>query len=646
MMASVHATPGTEPSGESEGAPATPSPLRRFLGWKRWLLWVLAFLPVAACGILMRAHCVNQRFNDDWMFVPDLVKYHDGKLGWSDLWAAQMEHRSPLPRLLALGTTLWFQGDTQVQNGLTFVQICGLAVMAAILLARSARLVGKRSSPGLLFLVLLVLCSAVQWQPLLWAVLFFAWMPVFFLATAICLLTWEKLPWKLRLAGWLVCAVAGSLSFASGLLVWILPWMVLLPLWFEKVTWRWRWAAVWAALFAGFLFCYFHNIHNSVDQAFSYGQGHENAVSGDLKKFAAEAHRLPGFVLAFVGAALSRGFFCDHVPVAMVFGALQILAWVSLLVFTLWRGRDPSLRRAVLPWLAVAAYTPCMACMVAVGRLWVSSSLTLAFYNRYSMQQFVMAWALVPAVALVLRDLSTRPSPRGSLWASRAAHGLTASFLLLMAAGWTYGMSLMGQWKAARLRDASAQLFSNMDPRPDYFRLSQCPYSMWKGGILSFLDQHHYLAHPLLTSRDLSRLSVKKELKSDEARLTSLQRVGDNIEAEGFALRPRARRTYDAILFTSRNKKGDPIIFGMTQPLGFPIFLHRAMAKDLEWTTEHHLSDPLNFGAWERVVALFEPPPEDLAKIEAWAFDFERFQVRRIPDLRKRGNSAPAPDLE
>ena len=635
MMASARETSDTQPLEESGRAGARPFRTCRILGWMRWPQWVLAFLPVAACGLLMRSHCVNQRFNDDWMFVPDLVKYHEGKLGWADLWAAQMEHRSPLPRLMALATTVWFQGDTQVQNGITFLQICGLAAMAAVLLARSAKLLESRPSPGLLFLVLLVLCSAAQWQPLLWAVLFFAWMPVFFLAAAVCFLTWEKLSWKLRLAGWLVCAVAGSLCFASGLLVWVLPWLVLVPLWFAKVPWRWRWAALWAVLFAAFLFCYFHHIHNSVDQAFSYGQGNENAVSGDLKKFTAEAHRLPGFILAFTGAALSRGFFCDHIPTAMVFGALQILTWGTLLAYVLWRGRDPSVRKAVLPWLAVAAHTPCMACMVAVGRLWVSSSLAIAFYNRYSMQQFVMAWALVPAIALVLRDLGHHPSPRRRLWAARASAGLPAAFLVLMAAGWAYGVSLMGQWKAARLRDATAQLFSGFHPVPDYFRISQCPYSLWKGGVLAFLDQHHYLAHPLLISLDLSRLSVKKDLKENDARLVSLERVGDNIEARGFAMRPRGRQTYDAILFTRRNKKGDPIIFGLTQPLGFPIFVHRAMAKDLEWTTEHHLSDPLNHGAWEPVLSLFEPPPENLEKVEAWAFDFERFQLRRIPDLRK-----------
>ncbi len=615
--------------------PGTPGQwILRGISWRRWPLWLLALVPLVVCGLLVRTYCVNQRFLDDWMFVPDLMKFHEGTLCWSDLWAAQMEHRSPLPRLLALGAALAFHGDLRALNALSFLQACGLAAMAWVLLRRGARATGGAASPWLLALMLMVLCSPVQSQPLLWAVLFFAWTPVFFLGVAICVVTWEELRWGWKLAGWLACAVAASLSFASGFLVWVLPWLALWPAWQGKAAWRWRMAASWALVLAMFCFVYFHDIHNQVDAAFAYGQGGENVVANDLAKATGQLPRIPAFVLAFTGAALSRGFFYDHIPTAMVLGGLLLLGWAAVAVYVCWGRREASLRRAVLPWLALGAYTPLMAGMVAVGRLWVGSTIAPALYGRYAMHQSVLTWSLVPALALVLADqVKSRP---GSM--ARASTtwvpGLCGALVVLLMSGWAYGIGLMEQWRAARLRNAATQLFTGFKPTPDYFCAAECPPAILNSGAVAFLDKHHYLDRPLLTSRNLSTFPPKTALRATSGALTDLRRVGPGLEADGYALRPRRRRTFDIVLFTYRNQQGESIIFGLTQPVGVPIFVRRAMAKDLDFTTSRRLSDPADFGAWIPTLSLFEPPPDDLLKVEAWALDIERFQVHRLSDQR------------
>lgn len=51
------------------------------------ILWLLVFSPVLFMAEVVHEKSVDVLCFDDWENVPMLKKWHDGVLGWSDLWS-------------------------------------------------------------------------------------------------------------------------------------------------------------------------------------------------------------------------------------------------------------------------------------------------------------------------------------------------------------------------------------------------------------------------------------------------------------------------------------------------------------------------------------------------------------------------------
>lgn len=622
------------------------------------VLWLIVLVPLLGCGRLMRKYCVDQRFLDDWVWAIDLAKFSEGELTVHDIFSVHLEHRPALPRALALGVTLLAKGDVRAQNGLTFLWMASAFGALCWLWMRRARL-GIREVWMPLLLAGGVMLTPVQWENLLWPVCCETMMPFLFLLLALCC-AFTAGPWWTRCLVGGGCAILGMLSFASGVLLWFLP----LPVFifcgaFVSARQRWRFAALWAAVFAVTMLIYLqvqivrhdqvttvqkhlvslpgnldlvYDLHNEVPPQYAYHHGAEDTMGGSMAYFIGHPSEALQFVAIFSGALSVRGWAANTLTAALIVGFVY-LAGLTLLAWSCWWfRREKDLLANLLPMVCLAAYTPATGLLVAVGRLY-AGHLYAALNTRYHVHQTQIVIGLVGGAFFLARHFfQGRPS---AAWrtATIAAGGALAG---IIGVGWFFGTGMMQAWQCARLRNQAAQYVSQIIPGYNY-------YVAWIAGshpiaqsITGDLAKAGLLQLPPLKSRQFSEFGRKirineHPLDSRHAVISRLQRVASGKwEVEGYASLPVSNRLADGVLLAWRVPGGEWTIWGFTQPNGLPSFLAQSMGKDMWGIVPGHDFWPARAMCQleDEVAVVAQPPPG--AQLSAWVMDMQKRQILRI----------------
>ena len=393
-------------------APSTEAPPKPPAARKRRLYFaaavVLVSLPAILLFLLIRQHRVNFPFLDDWMFVHMFKKEAEGTLTIWDFFSAQMEHRMAFVRGVIMLFHHWWPTDWTMQMFFCWLLLVLTQVNVGILIKRTTGRPFLKWWP-LLLLAAITLFSPVQYRIILWAMMFQVACPAFFLTGTLVALT---SPWPLWLR-WTVgvlCASCATQCFASGLLVWVLP----LPLiWWgggiRKPVARHIFGGLWLLAFGITLGLYFHGLKNEADPAFAYKQQiGDETLKSDMSGVLSQPERFVPYVLRFLGCHLGRGSSMPVMDASLLAGVASTVLYLGALAYLIVHWKREDLRARLLPWLALGAYSPLTGAMVAMGRMWASTSGENAIAPRYVIHAVpLMLGVLHQAGAAVVLMLAT-----------------------------------------------------------------------------------------------------------------------------------------------------------------------------------------------------------------------------------------------
>ncbi len=635
-------SPTTDPVPNATSTEAVVVLDRRLDSGGRLRLALVAFillLPPLACAILVKQNAVNAPHYDDFTFSEDLLKYKKGELTWNELFNVHLEHRVTVPRLLALGMHVVGGADLRWQNGLTYFLMLGIFVNLLVIWRRTAGSTVRSSWPPLFLISSLVFC-AVQWQSLLWPILFEIFVPLFAFTVALRLWAGPMKPWRALAWSVLLC-VAAMLSFGNGPITWLL---MPFGIWFQRpdlpVRTRRRLVGVWLGCFAVTMLLYFHNFHNSAPPQFAYNLDKNTTVLdtagstlGSMLNPAALFKALL-FFLTVLGGHLCRGLHLNSLYTAEWIGGISVALFLGALVRLLALRRDSALLRRAMPWVLLGCYSLGTAALITLGRAWLTRSGITALLPRYVSHAVPLTVSLV-GLGWILTDHLSPPRH----WLRTGGAIACGALLALSCMEWFYGARQMEAWRNARLQGMAMMKFTDVIPNKSF--LGPVSGNGDDGArVISGLNSVGQSPVSLLKSLRLDEFQISKlTLRHRQAAFTGLHdTVSGGLFAVGYSELPD-QRPADLVLFSTPDSDGVPQIFGFTFALRLPNYLHAATYKDHDWLFMDEIDTSL-YARWQGDITLAMKPPRG-APISAWALDVLRNRIYRIQDSRTSPDPLP-----
>ncbi len=634
-------------SSPTATAPSQTEPAKKGRPFAVLLPQILALLvvlmPAAGAFWLVHEYVVNTPHYDDLTFLEDWIKFKKGGadgLTVGDLFSVHLEHRVTVPRLMALGAHLLVRSDLRWHNIMTLVLLLGVLWNLMVIWRRST---GEtlRSSWFPLLLISSVLFCAVQWQTLLWPILFEIVVPIYAFTLMLRLWTssmnpWTALPLSLLLAG--ICI----LSFGNGPIV-----LLLIPLCivFQRpdldVGTRRKLLLAWLVCAAIGLALHFTDFHNAAPVQFAYGYDDKMTAADTIKAFILspkltamdKVMKAFDFTMAVLGGHLCRGLNMSNLVAAQWLGLFSVALFAAAVIWLFVRRQNRELLKNAAPWIMLGLYSIGTAVLIMLGRAARTISGTIAILPRYMTHSVPLTLALIALFWILGHRLTPRWRTRGGV--------MGGAFLLLMGVEWIYGAQRMELWQQARLQGKALLMFSNVFAPHGY--LGQVSGDGEYGaGVMKDLDDIGQSPVPLLKSRLLSQFHVSSHtLFHRQGGFETLNLTDKGgLEAHGFA-EITGQRAADLILFTTKNSQGEDEIFGLESLERFPFDWNSATAKDNDWCSQPTVKADY-YARWEGPVNLFQNklPPAG-AKISAWALDVEKNYVYAIQDHRTAQDPQP-----
>lgn len=594
--------------------------------FRHGLILLLLLIPFLLACWLVKLYAVDTPFNDDLTFAEDWVKYKNHTLAFGDFFTAHMEHRVAVPRMIAVGLHMVFGHDLRWQNFTTLALLFGTGWNLLAIWKRTTASTLQSSWLPLLLISSLLFC-AVQWQALLWPIMFEVFVPLFCFTLALRL-------WMSSLNHWMVlaisavCALAGTLSFGNGVLAWVLLPMTMLTAraGLDRRT-KWILFIVWMTIAAITLGLYTHNLRNAAPAQFSYGQGTEETVGHDFKYFLLNFHKALSFASALLGCHLSRGLHLQNIEAAEMIGGFSLTLFTLIVLWLFKHRRDKALILSAAPWVTLGLYSVGTAMLITMARLWLTRSNALAITGRYVSHPIPLTIALVALVFIPGRKLLEK-NPG---WRTAGAVAGGALFVLICTQ-WIYGARMMELWAQSRLQGKALILFTKIMPNYD-FLASVGGEGAYTGKVVSEMDAAGSLRTGLLSKTDLNQFRVSKfPLTAKQASFKGLRRNTDGaFEAEGFSELP-GKRPADLVIFTHRDKPGEYKMFAIGTLTALPRYIQDTTYRDQEFMATIPINAQLT-ARWDGHISVISMPPEK-SDIDAWALDAEKMTVYRIVDDR------------
>ena len=605
----------------------TRSPFARNLP-RLVVTWLLVLLPAYGLLELIRRYKVNFPFLDDWMFVQMFEKEKAGTLTLHDFFMVQMEHRMAFVRAMVMLFHKLWPTDYTKQMMFSWVLLSLTYLNVGLLLKQTVGKPFRVWWPTLALSGMVIFCP-VQYRIVLWAMMFQVACPAYFLSTALVALNSRIALWIRWLVG-VFAASCATQSFASGILVWVLP----LPLvWFGSSFNRGKgrniFAVLWLGAFATTMALYFTNLKNEVDPAFSYKAGDEETLRRDLAGFFSDPGKSVPYVLRFLGSHLGRGTDFGVMDASLLVGAVSVVIYLLLAAYSVVYWRREELRHRVLPWLLFGAYSIGTAMLVAMGRMWASRSGDNAIAPRYVIHAVPLTVSLIVLVWFIVRDIvATHRSVRRP--EVRIMQGAAMILLTVQVLTWVAGWRLMEMWSSSRLRGAVSTRFMQALPSVDDF----VPLNR---DLARRADEMGLLNPPMIRDTRMENFHRAPKLLSGNTasfRGLSIELDEDNFYgvAHGFACLSSRERVADGVFITRRlPREGRWEIIHVAQVIGMPLFLLDTLAKDTQFvhtpSTNIGQEGLSGFSSRFRLDIL----PRGVHDIMAWAYDARRNIAYPIP---------------
>jgi hypothetical protein len=594
--------------------------------------WLLVALPIWLLHDLMGTHAVNAPFLDDFMSMRLYQKAAQEPLVWHDFFAAQMEHRIAFTRAVLLFFNKFWPGNWVKQMWFSYALLCLTFANVSVLLRQSVIGTFHKCWP-LLALAALMMFSPVQFQVLTWAFMHQVVGLAFFLTATLAV-------WRTNWPAWvrwllaLLCTMCATLSFGSGILLWLLAVPVII--WSAPMTGprqRAVCAVTWLAAFAVTMFCYFHGIKNEVDPEFSLGQGETETIDRNISAVTKDLGKTAVFAVRVLGSAMARGSNDDMLDAAFRSGLVMLVLLSGCAAYAVMRVADGDLRKRLVPWFALGAYSPGAAILITMGRIWVTHSGVNAVSGRYLIHAVPLMVALPVLCWIIAEDLAKRfPALRSRIQTVLLILGVALVMDRIVA--WTYGERMMEMWSSSRLREAVNMRFEKLEENG----VCGLEYDFLGDSMRAAIaDDLGLLKPPMLKDTRLENFRVlMSPVNRSFGGWTTLrvEKADDGLYllGEGFARLKMQGRVADGVFLTVRTPDQGWNIFRVAQVNTMPLHLLEMLRKDLEYTfySSQGLAESLaRFDARFKISDL----PKGKVTLAAWACDYRANSVMLIPEF-------------
>ena len=585
--------------------------------------WLLVFAPAIYMGFYMLANAVNVPCFDDWDNVPMLKKWHDGTLGWSDLWSLQIQHRPVVSRLFVILLTWLGNGDMRWQHGFSFSLNLATSLMTIALMRRTVD--SARWLKPMALVVNCLLFTPLLFQNFFWGTSFYMAIPGMCMVASLLILE-MRWPLWLRFVLAVLMTVVATFSLAAGLILWpVLLVYLLLKGDLAAPRVRIGLAALWAALGAATIGAYFHDFKNQSVHAYELAVG-ESAMGRTANLLDPnDLWAAIRFTWGLIGNAFARSGLDTHSLIgrSQLIGEILVGMICLLAVLSIFSKSGRAVWNRSLPWFALASYGGGMALAVAIGRS--HHGPVRCTVPRYFVGTMFVTVAVMVLAFLLLRQW-VHSGRAGQIWSRRAGYlGVSAitAIVVLQWSGWQYGLHLATIWNNARHQARGLLMFINQD--------KLMPWS------INTLDNWHWFCKPQAnTLRELGWLDTPlvasasiKEFKIDKAALTPGRAgvIDATWREDKLVIRGHARfgpeRPADVVMITVEN---DDQIVALGVPRPRPLF--RLLNVDYEFT--NFLELPLEeMFLWEAQIPLANLPA-GARSLELWALDSTKPRVARF----------------
>jgi hypothetical protein len=572
---------------------------------KAWL-WIAAALPAIVPLLLIFNYGVDFPILDEW--APDLaglyIKAHQHHLTFAALVAQHNEHRIFIPRLmlLAINSLTSFNTIWEMILAWVIISITSVGILRLIQGTHEGERVTRIA--GLWFLCNLLIFTSAQWEDLIWGVGVINVTPMALCVWMLVVLTAERISvWHLAIA--ILLAAAATHSSGNGFLAW--PMGLMLMAWpriraskFHVIGWF-----VAALLFVGlYVGTYKEPMHEGT---YPYATN----VTAPLL-----------YLLAFLGGPFAFSSPLDPVHMAMIAGAIMLVAILGAAIYVLRLRKDSVLSSRAIVWLDVAFFAIGSGALAALARAGFTPG--QALQSRYVTFALYLPVAMLVLIPIVCEHWGRRTSSRWVAAARNLGPMTATAIVLLEIFCYPPAIDTSAAEYRARLQTKGAQLLANVLPNNPMLPRLVYPDPQLAIEEANTLSEMGWLRPKMITSPNAALIQ-----ENDPARIArvkgALERGGKRSATEiavtGWAAFADQQRPADAVFLTYDAAHGEPIIFAMPE-LGIR---RDDIAQDLG-SSEYALS------GW---LAILPPSvlPKDMPQVtvRAWAFETDTAKAVLLP---------------
>jgi hypothetical protein len=559
----------------------------------RALLIGLAMLPVGFAALLITTHGVDVPYTDEWATARLFVHLAEGSLSFTHLFAQHNEFRQLFPNLLflALGTiTRW---NVRYEM-LVSLMLAGLVSFNIYRISR-VTITGTQKRLWLLVGANLLIFSPVQYETWLFGIQVVYLTPIACLTTCLSV-AYSGLNLKAKLAIGALLSVVSTFSSANGILCWVLALPVLLAV------------CDWRRPFVPFLIAGWLALCVLSLSFYLYGYRTPEWYPSPTESLRHPAHAFI-FLAAFLGAPLAPGSGTSQLAAATLIGTFAAILFVGACAY-LWVGfADRSLRKRMIVFVMIGAYSLGTGLMVMPARL--GFGIPQALSSRYSTFSLYLPVALLYLAPIVLEHARANGYLLSRVRITRFASAVVAVLLLLHALTAMHGVLRARAFRAHLRYFKACLLFVNVlrSPPPATLVPSQGDWI----AVANTLNRLGYLRPSLIDGKSVEKIAMSSSDAQSAGEFWNLAKTPDGrFIASGWAVLPERREPAHAVLLTYRDGARGSRVFAIASMAGVPDGLIPALRQP-----DH------NRTRWHHMFAQTEMPTDDPTPVEAWAFDTE-----------------------
>lgn len=575
--------------------------LRRKLNATQALIVPLIIFPVGFTALFIAIYSVDVPYADQWKTAELFVKLADGSLSFVHLFEQHNEFRQVFPHLLflALGTiTRW-----NVRYELLVSLLLACLVSFNIYRISRVTITGTRKRLWLLVAANLLIFSPVQYETWLFGIQVVYLVPIACLTTCLSV-AYSGFSPKAKLIIGVLLSIVSTFSSANGILCWVLVLPVFL------VVGDWRKSSIpfltgaWTALCLLSLSFYFYGYRTP--------QSHPS-LTESLDR---PAHAL-AYLVAFLGGPLAPGTGVRRLAAAILIGTLASTLFAGACAYLWARFDDRSLRRRMIVFIAIGAYSLGTGLMVMVARLGFDVPQALA--SRYSTFSLYLLVSLIYLAPIVHEHAKANGYLPNRMWMARLASAGLVVLLLGHTLTTASGVLKGHVFRAHILYFKACLLFVNVlrSPGPATLILQS---QRDLPALANALNRLGYLRPSLIEAETVEQIAMSSQHTWSAGAFENIhERPDGRFVAQGWAVIRGGREPAHAVLLTYRDATQRPRVFAIAARGGLTDSLVRAARQTSYERTQ-----------WQYTFARTDMATNAPTHVDAWAFDTDSGKAFRL----------------